>query len=243
MARKILLTSLKGGTGVTTCCFGLGRALAEAGERTLIVDGDNRSGCAMLIAGCGNMQTFTLADYERGACRAKQTLLNHPEIRNLDIMPSLGAKDPLAAERAVGEVDGLFDYILCDKVASAACDETVIVTEPFLPSIKSADCCRSALSDGGAKNLSLLVNKLCGGQILSGDTMTAQEIAALLRLPLKAVIPEDLTLSSGRWRKTTLKAFAIAADTVTGKRESFCNVLRRYFGLGGLIKRKMRERI
>lgn len=243
MAKKILLTSFKGGTGVTTCCIGLGRALAEAGERTLVVDGDNRCGCATLVAGCGNMQVFTLADYEQGACRAKQTLLCHPEARNLSIMPSLGASDPSAAERAVAEVDGLFDYILCDKIAAGACEEAIIVTEPYLPAIKSSDCCRSALADGGSTKISLIVNKLCGGQILSGDTMTAQEIAAILRLPLKAVIPEDLNLSAGRRRKSTQKAFAIAADALSGKRENICNVLRHYFGLGGLIKRKMRERI
>ena len=40
MAKKIYMTSLKGGTGVTTCCVGLGLALAGIGERTLVVDGD-----------------------------------------------------------------------------------------------------------------------------------------------------------------------------------------------------------
>ena len=73
MAQKLLVTNFKGGCGVTTFCIGLGIALARAGERTLIVDGDAVCGTGMLTGGCANMQTYTLADFAKGACRAKQT--------------------------------------------------------------------------------------------------------------------------------------------------------------------------
>ena len=62
MAKKIYMTNLKGGAGVTTCCVGLGIALANAGERTLIVDGDCDCACALQIGGCANMHVYTLAD-------------------------------------------------------------------------------------------------------------------------------------------------------------------------------------
>ena len=97
MAKKIYMTNLKGGTGVTTCCVGLGFALAEAGERTLIIDGDRDGACAMQIGGCANMQVYTLADYEKGACRAKQTLTSHPKAVNLSFISSLGLQDLSAA--------------------------------------------------------------------------------------------------------------------------------------------------
>lgn len=243
MARKILLTSFKGGTGVTTCCLGLGLAFAEAGERSLIVDGDRYSGNAMTMAGCGNMQVYTLEDYSNGACRAKQTLVRHPSAPNLNIMSALNLKDASAAERAVNDLDELFDYILCDRIAASVCEEALIVTEPFLPSIKSADCCRSALADGGIEKLSLIINKLNGGQILNGDTMTAQEIAAILHLELKAVIPEDLTLSSGKCKTATKRAFSLAADCIAGRRGDVCDVLKGYTNPAGYFKRKMREMI
>lgn len=243
MAKKIYVTSLKGGTGVTTFCVRLGLALAEAGERTLIVDGDAASGCAMLLAGLQNMQVYTLADYEKGACRAKQTVLCHPNASNLCFMPSLGLKNLAAADSAVDDVDGLFDYILLDKISKSRCDCALIVTEPYLPSIKSADCCRSQLADEGIKDIGLVVNKMNGGQILNGEVMTAQQIAAVLHLPLKAVIPEDLSLSAGSCKKTTQKAYRLAAATLTGKKEDFCNVLSGYGGVNGLIKRKMRKKI
>lgn len=243
MAKKIYMTSFKGGTGVTTCCVGLGLALAEAGERTLIADGDVYCAGALQVGGLANMQTYTLEDYSKGACRAKQTLIPHPKTGNLTFLSALGLKDMKAAARALDELDGLFDYVLSDKLAPESCDAAVIVTEPYPPSVRSADCCRAYLADGGFKDVLLFVNKLNGGLILNGEAMTAQEIASLLRLPLKAVIPEDLALPTGKWKKSTLKAFKAAADCVTGRRDAAFNVLAPYFGVNGFIKRKVRERL
>lgn len=243
MAKKIYMTNLKGGTGVTTCCVGLGIALAESGERTLIVDGDTAGGCALYTGGCANMQTYTLADFERGACRAKQTLVTHKKAVNLSFMSSLGLTDKAAAARAVDEVDGLFDYILLDKIAPEKCGCALIVSEPFAPSIKSTDFCKAKLSDGGIREIGLIINKLNGGQVISGDVMSAQEIASLLRLPLKAVIPEDLFIPLGKWKKSTLKAFKIAAENISGRRTEVFSAVKPYFGPGGYLKRKMREMI
>lgn len=243
MAKKIYMTSLKGGTGVTTCCLGLGLALAEAGERTLIIDGDSAGGCALQIGGCANMQTYTLADFAAGACRAKQTLVPHPSAVNLSFSSTLNLDDLSAATRAIAELDGLFDYILLDKIAPEKCDFAVIVTEPFAPSIKCADACKAKLVDGGIREVYLFVNKLNGGQILNGEVMTAQEIASVLRLPLKAVIPEDLSVPLGKFRKSTSKAFKLAAENICGKSGNVCNVLRPYFGFNGFVKRKVRARL
>ena len=243
MAIKIYMTNLKGGTGVTTCCIGLGLALAKSGERTLILDGDRYASNALNIGGCPNMQVYTLADYEKGACRAKQTLVYHHQTINLALSSSLGLRDEKFAENAVDELNGLFDYILLDGIAKRKCDCAIIVTEPYLPSVKSSDACKAMLSDSGIKDISLFVNKLNGGQIIDCSVMTAQEIAALLHLPLKAVIPEDLSLPLGKWKNSTLKAFKLAADTVSGKREAMCNILRPYFGINGYIKRKVRAKL
>lgn len=243
MAKKIYITSLKGGTGATTFAVGLGLALAEAGERTLIIDGDSLCAGALLAGGLQNMQVFTLADYERGACRAKQCIIAHPKSQNLCFMPSLGLKNLTAADLAASDVDGLFDYILLDKISKNRADCALIVTDPYLPSLKCADVCRSQLSDGGLKDIGLVVNKLSGAQVVSGEIMGAQEISALLRLPLKAVIPEDLSLPCGKCKKITARSFRFAAAAVSGKKQDYCNVINAYAGLSGAIKRKMREKI
>ena len=243
MAKKIYIGGLKGGTGATTLCVGLGLALADMGEKTLIVDGDSMSAGAMIVAGLGNMQVYTLADYERAACRAKQATTAHPKAGNLHIMPTLGLKDKSLTKKAVSEVEGLFDYILLDRTSAEICDEAVIVSEPYLPSIKSADCSKSVLCDGGVNEISLIVNKLNGGQVTCGEVFSAKQIADILRLRLLAVIPEDPTISIGRWRKQTVTAFKVAAGALSGKNCDMYDVLRGYTGLNGLIKRKMRSKI
>ncbi len=243
MAEKILITSFKGGSGVTTCCVELGLALAASGERTLIVDGDYRTSCAMLTAGCAELSVYTAADYENGACRAKQTLVTHPQAINLCFMPTQGRRDPASVLRAVNDVEGLFDYVLMDKTAADICNRAIIVTEPSVPSVKSADCCRSELSDGGIKKIELIVNKINGGQVLNGETLSAKEISSALHTPLVAVIPEDLLLTVGKIKKSTARAFRLAASAVRGKSDEVCNVIKQYFGLNGYLKRKMREKI
>lgn len=243
MAKKIYVGSLKGGTGATTVCVGLGLALADMGEKTLIVDGDSMSASTMIVAGLGNMQVYTLADYQRAACRAKQAIISHPKAGNLHIMPSLGLKDKSLIKKAVDEVEGLFDYVLLDRAAPEICDEAIIVSEPYLPSVKSADCSKAVLCDGGVKEISLIVNKLNGGQVACGEVFSAGQIAEILRLKLLAVIPEDTTISVGRWRKQTVCAFRLAAGAILGKNGDTYDVLQGYTGLNGIIKRKMRAKI
>lgn len=243
MATKILFTSLKGGVGVTTCCIGIGLALAEAGGRTLIVDGDTVCGSALTVADLANMQVYTLSDYEKGACRAKQTLISHAKSPNLYIMPSVGLSDERIFARAVADVDGLFDYIFLDKVYSAPCDEAIIVTEPYAPSVKCADVSRSYLADSGVREIGLIVCKLSGAQILGGEVMSANQISTLLHLPLKGIIPEDLTLSSGKCRDTTCRAYSLAAEYLAGGKRSLPDVTRQFYGLNGYFKRKMRQKI
>lgn len=240
---KILFTSFKGGTGVTTCAIRLGLALAELGERVLYIDGDERCGGGLIAAGCANMQVYTLADFESGACRAKQAILSHPSSQNFCIMPSLGVKDRRIIGEAAGEVQGLFDFVLADKAPECGCTRAIIVTEPYLPSLKCADVCRAALNDGGISDVKLFVNKLNGGEVLSGEAPTAEEAAAILRLQLFAVAPEDLTLPSGGIKSATLKAFSFAAEALLGRKEGVCNVVKGYFGMQGYVRRKLRCRV
>lgn len=243
MAEKIYFGSLKGGTGVTTVCVGLGLALADMGERTLIVDGDVFTACAMTVAGLGDYQVYTLADYEKSACRAKQTAFTHPKAQNLSIMPSLGLKDLSVIKKAVGEVEGLYDYVLLDKTAADFCDKAVVVTEPYLPSVKAADVFSARLSDGGVKDVWAIVNKVNGGQVTAGEVLSAQQTAKIIHTKLLAQIPEDNTISIGRWRQTTVAAFKTAAGAISGKNSDMYDVLKGYSGFNGFIKRKLREKI
>lgn len=243
MAKKILFTSIKGGVGVTTVCCGVGLALAERGHRTLVLDGAKEYCAALISLGLANMQVYTLADFERGACRAKQTVVAHPKCTNFLISSAVGVKDAETFARATADLDGLFDYILLDRAAGSPCDEAIIVTEPYAPSIKAADACRSALKDGNIGEVSLIVNRFSAAQFVAGEIAGTKKIAAAMRLPLKGVIAEDLTLSAGRCKASTRRYFSAVAEIIAGTRVDLPDPAASFLGLNGFIKRKMRERL
>lgn len=243
MAKKIMFKSLKGGAGVTTVCAGVGLALAERGQRTLLLDGETAYGAAPVLLGLASLQVYTLADYARGACRAKQTLIAHPKTPNFMVAPSAGLEDIAALSRAAADLDGLFDYILLDNVRNVPCDEAIIVSEPYAAAIKAADVCRAQLSDKGVENVGLVVNKYSAAQFAAGEIASAKQIASALRLPLRGVICEDLNLSSGRCKQSTRRCFAAVADGISGANCAIPDPAVGFSGLGGFIKRKMRERL
>jgi septum site-determining protein MinD len=235
------MTSLKGGAGVTFCTVNLGIAFAEMGKKVLILDGDRECASSLVAADCANRQVYTLGDYQRGSCRAKQTIVCHKNYVNLSLMSSVGLSDESYAERAIDEVEGLYDVVISDKLAPKKFDTAIVVTEPFVLSIKCADKTRANLQDSGYKSIFLIVNKLCGGQIVEGKIITAEEIASILRLSLLGVIPEDLTAPLGAISKGTKKAFSLAAQRLEGKDCGVYNVVKPYFGLHGYVKRKARK--
>lgn len=241
MATIIYVTGAKGGAGATTLCAGLGLALARLGERTLIVDGDSECGDGLLVNGMQGLNVYSLADAKSGACRIKQATVQHPENENLYILPTLGCADGEYAAKAVKSLDGLFDYILCDRAAVGACSRAIVVTEPYPSSVKGADDKLSKLTDGGMKRTEIIVNKLNGGLVFEGAVMTPQETASLLRAELCGVIPEDLGLPLGRMKAATQKAISLCAAKIAGKSNKIYSVIKAYGGLGGAIKRRMRR--
>lgn len=240
MSDLVYMTSAKGGSGATTCSFMTGLALAMRGERTLIVDGDFECGNGMTVAGVSELCSYTLEDAQRGACRVKQALINHPLCANLYILPTLGCKDMQFIADAVKSSETQFDRVLCDGVAIGACNRAVMVSEPYASSVECAKRTAAYLKDTGFKSVGLIVNKVNGGLVFDGAILTPYELAELTRCILTGVIPEDLRIASGRAKKTTRKAFAYTAEKLLGGDKIF-DVIKAYSGVKGAIKRKIRE--
>lgn len=243
MADRLYMTGARGGAGCTTCAVNLGIALSDDGERTLIVDGD--AACANVLELCGlqNLSVYTLADAEKGACRIKQVILQHPKHGNLFILPTLDCNNQEFIRSAVEESANLFDRVICDNTAIGACRRAIVVTEPYPFRLSGARLATSALTDGGFKDVGIIVNKVNGGLVYDGAILTPQEIASFARVPLIGVIPEDLTLPLGKIRNDTKKAFALTAKVIEGKSDKVHKVMKSYAGPAGYFKRRMRAKI
>jgi septum site-determining protein MinD len=240
MAIKIFVTSHKGGTGVSSCCFGLACALSSLGFKTLVADGSSfGTGTFLFFDGEFN-PVYTLDDYAKGACRAKQILVNLPMTKNACLLSMAGCFDGSVMDRALKELEGLFDYVLCDETSIKLCERALVITEPYVPSLKSADKCISFLRDGGMSNVSVILNKFNGGLVYEGQILPPTEISYLLHCPIVAVIPEDLSMPLGHFKKITSKAFLQAAENLVGNKPLR---LSAYWpvGVSGFLKRKLRK--
>ena len=116
MARKIVVTSGKGGVGKTTVAANLAIRLGALGKRALVIDLDTGLNDLDVDTGVENLVVYDLIDCIEGRCRAKQAIIECPQGKNAFVLPCVrnvraesGFEDKLK-ELYVG-LDSSFDFI------------------------------------------------------------------------------------------------------------------------------------
>ena len=126
MARKIVVTSGKGGVGKTTVCANLGVYLSRLGFRVAIIDADIGLNNLDVIMGLERQVVFDITDVVCGKCRVRQALVQVPQWPSLYLLPSTHtyASSKISGEHfknIVEIIDHSFDY----KIGRASCRERV----------------------------------------------------------------------------------------------------------------------
>ena len=119
MARKIVVTSGKGGVGKTTIAVNLAARLAQKGNRVILCDADFGLNNVDVAAGIEQLVTYDIVDVIEGRCRAKQALIKHPKYGNLYILTSSHSTperyvSPQAVKLVLDNLSAQFDYIFID---------------------------------------------------------------------------------------------------------------------------------
>ena len=83
MARKIVITSGKGGVGKTTVTANLGQAIAALGEKVLLIDVDFGLNNLDVVLGLENSVVYDIFDVLDGRCRVRQALVQDKKFKNL----------------------------------------------------------------------------------------------------------------------------------------------------------------
>lgn len=264
MARRIVLTSGKGGVGKTTVCAGLGIALARRGARVLLVDADMGLNNLDVALGMEGRIVYDMTDVLRGKCALRQAVLQDTEYSTLSLLASSHGTDmeefPSGAfRRMLAEAEGAFDFVLIDCPAGidngfhrAVCvaDEAIVVTTPHVSAIRDADKVMSLLETYNLHSVSVVVNRVRGDLIAGGSMMSADDIARLLRHRAIGYIPEDdcvtVYAQLGRLGKgnarSDLAMRYIAENLISGSRKIY-DCTGEYRGIIGKIKTYLRRQI
>lgn len=262
MARKIVITSGKGGVGKTTVCANLGSMLACQGMKTVLIDLDVGLNNLDVVLGVENQVVFDIFDVLSSRCRARQALIQDEQNPYLFVMPSNNTNAKLTKndlKKITSELDDFFDYILIDCPAGiddgfnraiSVADEAIVIVTPHIPSIRDADKVISILLSFGIKEISCIVNRVRGDLVMSREMMSVQDIYDLLQIKMLGVIPDNDKICVGyrfnmnyNGKSQIYRAFELLSENLLQGSNKIYDCTMSYRGVLGTIKRVLKRRI
>jgi len=253
MARKIVVTSGKGGVGKTTVCVLLGAELARMNKKVVILDLDFALNNLDVVAGVENKVVYDVADVVEGRCRVKQALIEVS--RNLFIIQSdRSFSGGVTGQNVKLLIEGLassYDYVFIDCPAGiedgftravSAADEALVIVNPWLTSLRDADKVINILLQYKLDNLSAVVNRVRGDLVSKGKCMSVSDVEEVLNIPVVGAIPDDdaiLTASGHVLTPSRAKrAFAMLAKYMVKGSGSVYDCESGFSGLLGFFKKR-----
>ncbi|HTJ28047.1 MAG TPA: septum site-determining protein MinD [Candidatus Limnocylindria bacterium] len=203
-ARRIVLTSGKGGVGKTTTTANLGAALAKRGHKVVLVDADIGLRNLDLVLGVEKRIVFDLVEVVEGRCQLRQALIKDKRLESLSILPAAQTRDKTAITElqmadVVTQLGELCDFVLIDcpagiehgfRNAIAGAAEAIVVTTPEVSAIRDADRVIGKLRERGLP-LRLIVNRLRPELVRSGDMLSVDDVTDILSAELLGIVPDD----------------------------------------------------
>src|SRR5216683_1375576 len=190
MGKVIVVTSGKGGVGKTTSTAALGAALAQSGEKVVVVDFDVGLRNLDLVMGAERRVVFDLINVVQGVAKLPQALIRDKRIETLYLLPASQTrdKDALTEEgvgRVIADLRSRFDWVICDSpagiergatLAMRFADEAIIVANPEISSVRDSsriidlvDTKTKKAEDGEPITKHLLVTRFEPGRAARGE--------------------------------------------------------------------------
>ncbi|MBQ7323940.1 MAG: septum site-determining protein MinD [Clostridia bacterium] len=256
MARKIVVTSGKGGVGKTTVAVNLAAYLAKKGERVILCDADFGLNNVDVCAGVEHLVTYDLVDVIEGRCRAKQALVKHPIYPNLFVLTSSHSAperyiSPQSIKIVLDKLSPQYDFIFIDCPAGldegfhravATADEALVVTMPHISALRDADKVITLLKSYQLQSLSVVLNKVRGELLLSKECLSPREISELLKTPISGVLPEEYEIYNGDLHKIHPAFKQLAEMLLTGKTKLY-DATKKYRGIWGNVLSRLKRNL
>jgi len=247
MAKVLVVTSGKGGVGKTTSTAALGVALAQMGEKVVVIDFDVGLRNLDLVMGAERRIVFDLINVVQGVAKLSQALIRDKRLENLWLLPASQTRDKDAlTDEGVGNIitdlRTKFDWILCDSPAGVErgallamryADAAVIVTNPEVSSVRDSDRIIRMLDSKTIKaergepiEKHMLITRYDSARALRGEMLSIDDILEILATPLLGIIPEsqDVLRASNVGSPVTLNNAASAPA------RAYTDAVRRLMG-------------
>ncbi len=212
MAKVLVVTSGKGGVGKTTSTAALGAALAQGGDKVVVVDFDVGLRNLDLVMGAERRVVYDLINVVQGDAKLPQALIRDKRLDNLSLLPTSQTRDKDAlteagVERVLNELRERFDWIICDspagiergaQLAMRHADVAVVVTNPEVSSVRDSDRIIGLLDSktqkaerGEKMDKHLLLTRYDAGRAGRGEMLKVEDVLEILSIPLIGIIPES----------------------------------------------------
>ena len=212
MAKVIVVTSGKGGVGKTTSTAAIGAALAQRGEKTVVIDFDVGLRNLDLVMGAERRVVFDPVNVIQGDAKLPQALIRDKRLETLYLLPASQTRDKDnlttdGVDRVMEDLKKEFDWIICDSpagiergatLAMRHADMAVVVTNPEVSSVRDSDRIIGLLD---AKTLKaergervekhLLLTRYDPVRAERGDMLKVDDVLEILSIPLLGIIPES----------------------------------------------------
>ncbi|MDR1939546.1 MAG: hypothetical protein LBQ40_01975, partial [Clostridiales bacterium] len=149
-----------------------------------------------------------------------------------------------------------FDFVIVDCPAGidagfhravSAASEAYVVTTPHISAVRDADKVMTLLNGYPLLNIGLIINRIRGDMVVSGDMMTAGDISRLLRCTPTGVVPDDdsVGVKSDIMRHNVecevKQAVMIVAENIAGGKRHIYDCTNDYRGVFGRLKIKLKK--
>lgn len=212
MSKVLVVTSGKGGVGKTTTTAALGAALAEGGQRVVVVDFDVGLRNLDLVLGAERRVVYDLINVIQGAAKLPQALIRDKRIPTLALLPASQTRDKEAlteegVARVIGDLRRMFDWVICDSpagiergaiLAMRHADAAIIVANPEVSSVRDSDRiigmldARTVKAEKGEHiEKCLLIARYDPIRAARGEMLNIDDVLEILSIPLLGIIPES----------------------------------------------------
>jgi septum site-determining protein MinD len=212
MAKVLVVTSGKGGVGKTTSTAALGAALAQGGDKVVVVDFDVGLRNLDLVMGAERRVVYDLINVVQGDAKLPQALIRDKRLENLSLLPTSQTRDKDALTEAgvecvLNDLRDRFDWIICDspagiergaQLAMRHADVAVVVTNPEVSSVRDSDRIIGLLDSktqkaerGEKMDKHLLLTRYDAGRAGRGEMLKVEDVLEILSIPLIGIIPES----------------------------------------------------